>query len=627
MLLETARKLVEQKEISIEICNILQCLDATKHTAKDAVRRQPVSAQSASQTKLTHTEDIDDSNFALTVNDYHHYLELKRRLIDTTILQEADPVRLTVGIKRLEQYAPWLLLRLALALKTQPGFDLHNFNVLAPEELEQLLKSLLVIFGIEPECGLAKLCGFTQPQIECTPDKTLLYARVVEQLIFNGRDGFDEFSEESEAKIKSKARAEAEAEPEAEVRAEPKSGAQAEPKESAQTRTRVDEEIGRTASSLSKNRLSDTEFVLSLEAYLNESAELSAREWVDLSKSIEIHLQRASLRLRRFLQDALCHVESRKRLIDLFPEVALVRSLAVLGVRDHAELLRCAESAVNLFRALDVGAKAAEIEVLKWQFIACYLFEEGRIFETQVFIRGLMVYLSEQIGVQISVLIQALKKRTDLDRLPEMLRLRQPVLDALTRSKPVSDLPPVVSPQSTLGGGDTEELEVSENIYIHNAGLVLAAPYIPRLLDMLNLTADSEFKNRNAAERGIHLLQYLVNGSCSSPEYQLVLNKILCGVTTGTPIVREIAMDDNEAAVVETLLQAIIEHWTAIGSTSIAGLQESFLQREGRLRLKNDSWHLLVEARAFDMLLDRLPWSFSLIKFPWMLRPIHVEWR
>ena len=30
---------------------------------------------------------------------------------------------------------------------------------------------------------------------------------------------------------------------------------------------------------------------------------------------------------------------------------------------------------------------------------------------------------------------------------------------------------------------------------------------------------------------------------------------------------------------------------------------------------------------AFDMLLDRIPWSFSTIRHAWMDRVVHVEWR
>jgi hypothetical protein len=174
---------------------------------------------------------------------------------------------------------------------------------------------------------------------------------------------------------------------------------------------------------------------------------------------------------------------------------------------------------------------------------------------------------------------------------------------------------------------DDAEQTVAEEIYIDNAGLVLTSPYLPRLFNMLNLTEGPAFKNRETAERAVHLLQFMVNESSDAPEFQLALNKILCGVKTGIPIARGIEISAREQETLEGLLQGMIANWKAIGKTSLAGLRESFLQREGWLRLKDDAWHLLVEPRAFDMLLDRLPWSFGTIKHPWMARVVHVKWR
>ena len=58
-----------------------------------------------------------------------------------------------------------------------------------------------------------------------------------------------------------------------------------------------------------------------------------------------------------------------------------------------------------------------------------------------------------------------------------------------------------------------------------------------------------------------------------------------------------------------------------------SSFRDSFLQREAVLRLKDDAWSLLVEAKPFDMLLDRIPWSFKTIKHPWMEKLVQVEWR
>ena len=71
----------------------------------------------------------------------------------------------------------------------------------------------------------------------------------------------------------------------------------------------------------------------------------------------------------------------------------------------------------------------------------------------------------------------------------------------------------------------------------------------------------------------------------------------------------------------------MITNWKSVGQTSVAGFRESFLQRRGRLTRKDDAWQLKVEQRAFDMLLDSIPWGFAAIKHPWMERVVYVKWR
>lgn len=169
--------------------------------------------------------------------------------------------------------------------------------------------------------------------------------------------------------------------------------------------------------------------------------------------------------------------------------------------------------------------------------------------------------------------------------------------------------------------------EHGEDIYIGNAGLVLAAPYLPRLFAMLDLLDGPAFRDAAAAERAVRLLQYLVDGEESVDEFKLVLNKILCGLATDTPIEREAGFSEREKEAAEGLLRGMIDNWKGVGHTSLAGLRETFLRREGRLRLKDGAWDLLVAPKPFDMLLDTLPWSIAVIRHRWMDRVIHVTWR
>ena len=166
-----------------------------------------------------------------------------------------------------------------------------------------------------------------------------------------------------------------------------------------------------------------------------------------------------------------------------------------------------------------------------------------------------------------------------------------------------------------------------DRIFIANAGLVLLAPYFPQLFQQLNLLEDGQFVDAKATERAVHLVQYCVTGDVDTPEYQLVLNKLLCGLAIEQPVTREFLVQTTERETIESLLGAVIGHWKSLGNTSIEGLCETFLAREGRLELQENAWHLLVETKSFDMLLDSLPWSYKLINFPWMDKVLSVEWR
>jgi hypothetical protein len=174
--------------------------------------------------------------------------------------------------------------------------------------------------------------------------------------------------------------------------------------------------------------------------------------------------------------------------------------------------------------------------------------------------------------------------------------------------------------------GEEEEIPYGESNVL-NAGMVIIAPYIQRLFNILELTKDSAFVNDEAAERAVHLLQYVVTAEQATPEYRLALNKLLCGIHGGVPIIAGIEVSDHEKNVIEQMLNGVIAHWSALGKTSIAGLRQTFLAREGQLSFVEESWQLRIPSSSFDMLLDRLPWSFAMIKFPWMRDPLHVTWR
>jgi hypothetical protein len=181
-------------------------------------------------------------------------------------------------------------------------------------------------------------------------------------------------------------------------------------------------------------------------------------------------------------------------------------------------------------------------------------------------------------------------------------------------------------PKSASQAGEAPQ-EFTGACNVLNAGMVIIATYMQRLFNLLDLTQDGKFVSEETMQRAVHLLQYAVTGEETTPEYQLVLNKLFCGIHGGLPIAAGVNITDRERETIEQMLSGVIAHWSALGGTSIAGLRETFLQREGHLYFEEDAWHLKVLPGTFDMLLDRLPWSFSMIRFPWMEHPLHVTWR
>ena len=242
------------------------------------------------------------------------------------------------------------------------------------------------------------------------------------------------------------------------------------------------------------------------------------------------------------------------------------------------------------------------------EFLLTELFEEGRTLDPEPFAQRLTAALGAALAPQ------AQSESTIAERTHSSYIAR-------SSTRPAADLPPKNA--VTMAEDDA----ITQRIYIANAGIVIVGPYLPRLFSMLELTNKGSFTTLSFAYRAVHLIQYIVTQSTVTPEPMLVLNKILCGLPVSAPIPLEIDLRAQEQAAIEDMLTAIIAHWKAIGRTSIAGLRESFLQREGRLVFTDDAWRLRVESKSFDMLIDRLPWGYTMVKYPWMKRVLHVDWR
>jgi hypothetical protein len=197
---------------------------------------------------------------------------------------------------------------------------------------------------------------------------------------------------------------------------------------------------------------------------------------------------------------------------------------------------------------------------------------------------------------------------------------------ACTSWHPAKD--PRVTRAGTHSAVDSREWgRETEPVFVENAGMVLAGPYLSMLFKKLDLLDNKAFKSHYAAEKAVHILEHMVTGDQSAPEYRLVLNKLLCGLEPDRPIHKFFLLEKAQTDVVRELILSMIAHWKVLGKTSVEGFRQSFFTREGRLEATEDAWNLVVAPKPFDMLLDRIPWTFSPIRLPWMDRVLYVHWR
>ena len=409
-----------------------------------------------------------------------------------------------------------------------------------------------------------------------------------------------------------------------------------------------------------------------LNAYLLGHLTIGRQESLTVASTINFLLNNQPSTLNEILNEALLNPAAVVRLTSILPESALLKILLLIEPADYYQTVLYADLLTMACLEHTDAFKVSEnlLHQLKWQFIYKYLLIERRAFNEIVFIRQYYAYLEQRVNVSERETIRArlssgVMSATTADTHATRVRIAMILSNAVasqentsagvsrreeTQNKDDSRIRyGTDNPKNQSSGVGTkkeedifrereehlpyisppidDDFEIKEEVHIQNAGLVLIATYLPRYFSNLKLTSGQKFINRRSSERGVHLLQYIVSESTNRPEYELVLNKLLCGVKPGIPITRDIDITEEEINISEMLLKSVLSNWPALKNTSIAGLRESFLNREAKLQLQDESWKLIVQSKAFDMLLDGLPWSYSTIKLPWMERPIYVDWR
>ena len=387
------------------------------------------------------------------------------------------------------------------------------------------------------------------------------------------------------------------------------------------------------------------------------SGEDSALDLGQVIQAITVAAENPSGELHAFLVEHLADNAARERWTAVLPDSALVRLAWIVEPRRHRILLDAAELLESAWiQAAPPGFSALTSRREFWRFLLKFL---ARHSGASLSVERLTLMYFEHFSVRSRTLVPDSTSHAEMGvRLLEQatrlaLQGGRPALAAVLQRKQairtawlepgsnkgrVEDAsltkprtPPTRSKRRTAFGiqGDEEE-PLGSILYIGNAGLVLAAPFLPRFFEMLDMTEKSDgttrWKSPAEAARATHLLQWLVDANESAPEPTLVLNKLLCGLDTAVPIDAGIEITDREIDAGEQLLKSMIANWQVIAQSSVAALRETFLQREGKLEQRGDRWKLVVQRKTLDVLVDQVPWSFSVIRLPWMPLPLYVTW-
>lgn len=166
-----------------------------------------------------------------------------------------------------------------------------------------------------------------------------------------------------------------------------------------------------------------------------------------------------------------------------------------------------------------------------------------------------------------------------------------------------------------------------DGMFVQEAGIVLLHPFLSTFFSRIKLVAEKRFIHARARREALYLLHYMATGTTTAQEYELTMAKVLCNYPLQLPVARYPEPDNGHLQEAIHLLEAAIEQWETLKNTSVEGLRQGFLQRNGKLLVKNGGLCLQVETTSIDVLLDYLPWNLSIIKLPWMKEMLRVEWR
>lgn len=164
------------------------------------------------------------------------------------------------------------------------------------------------------------------------------------------------------------------------------------------------------------------------------------------------------------------------------------------------------------------------------------------------------------------------------------------------------------------------------SLYVENMGLILLHPYLPTFFEALGCLQGGQFNGNQGLEKAVQALHYLARGQPGAAEYQMVFEKILCGIPASFTLSRKIWLGEEDKKEADQMLQSFIHHWDKPGNMSLDTLRETFLQRAGKIILIDGTIQLQLAVQSIDILLNYLPFGIGFIQLPWMKKWIQTQW-
>ena len=171
--------------------------------------------------------------------------------------------------------------------------------------------------------------------------------------------------------------------------------------------------------------------------------------------------------------------------------------------------------------------------------------------------------------------------------------------------------------------------ELPKALTVGNAGLCLLAPWFVRLFAMLGYLDEERkaFKDTASKVRAVFLLQYIVFGEEREwREVELAFNRLLTALPGHVVLQRSLPLSDEERQTADGMVAGVKANWPQMDGTSVEGFRGSFILREGTLEQEKERWLLTVEEKAYDILLETVPWGFRQIRLPWLKKHVQVKW-